>query len=83
MDKTHEDAAADAYGFESRRLREWAPLIGNGAAIIAVTNVVANAANQDTALDGLFVPLAFGAGRPRNGKKKCDANAPSVAPPIV
>ena len=55
----YDDAAADAYGFEHRRLREWAPLVGNGAAMLAVANIVANAANQDAALDGLTAPLGF------------------------
>jgi len=59
MDTTNEDAAADAYLFEHRRQREWAPVLGNGAAMLAVANIVANAANQDAALDGLTAPLAF------------------------
>lgn len=59
MDTTNEDAAADAYLFEHRRQREWAPVLGNGAAMLAVANIVANAANQDAALEGVTAPLGF------------------------
>jgi hypothetical protein len=59
----YDDTAADTYTFESRRQLDWAPAFGNGAALVATTNIVANASNQDAALTALTVPVAmFGAG---------------------
>lgn len=57
------EQAADDHLFATRRQLEWTPVIGNGAAILALADIVANAPNQDWALDGLSVPLSlFAAG---------------------
>lgn len=57
------EQAADDYLFATRRQLEWVPVIGNGAAILALADIIANAPNQDAALNGLSVTLSlFAAG---------------------